>query len=817
MIDIKQRLQTIFNKQRLVFWYDDKGELQEQFTEIELDGIEKLVIDNNEFGLKRKILVTYPEQKFLIYSSSTAPKDEENWLLDLNLANYMFAADKISLILQNLELDVNFKSYISSFDKFFNANSRIQALKELLGSNESQSSLALKMMAVSISCDDNIESIMLRCFEAEKYFEILSKFNLETDFFKAVKHKFAYSGDSLKDLLYKLLQNHFYYFLDRSKCTLNSDARLFIKSWMDSNRYKESYKKASKSVSDELNIQSIITEIQASKVISCDTYEKCDQVVISYLLQELNSESISSVEMAKIIDTRDHTFWFDSYKNIYKALNSAALLSDFVKETKFKMDSFEGGIKLYSEYWYKADKYYRDYSLFSSKAEHLELLKPLNEKIENLYLNGYLRELNDSWQSYAQNYTTQTHIPHQQKFYTRFVQPLVDKKQKVYVIISDALRYECGVELSSTISSMDRYTSICESMVSSLPSYTQLGMASLLPHKNLSIGNSNDIVIVDGKSSSGISNRNKILKKTCETANAIGYEEFLKLNKSDGRELAKSSNVIYIYHDEIDKMGEKNEIKTFDAVLSTFESITKIVKQISNFNGSNIFITSDHGFLYTNIPTQESEFCKVDSSGSIKLNRRFIIGQNLKEDSCVHKFTAEALGIGGENEFLIPKSINKIRVQGGGNRFVHGGATLQELVIPLIQIKKKRSTDVRDVNVEIIPIRNITTNTINVALYQSEIVDEKTKPITLKIAFESNDGTILSDEFKHTFDSTQEYDTNRETRFKLTFKQDINEYNNQTIKLVTKKIIANSTETPLYKEYEVKLVLSFFNDFDDDF
>jgi len=817
VIDIQQRLETIFQNQRLVFWYDDDSALKEQFQSIDLDEVGKLIIDNNEFSIKRRILKLQPEVKFLIYSPANAPTDEENWLLDLNIANYMFSADKTSLILQNIGLDVSFKTFIANYDKFFNAESRTEALKALISSNETDDSLALKMMAVSIGSDDNIESIMLRIFGDEKHYETLCKYGLEEAFFKAIKSKFAYEGESVKDLLYKLLQNHFYYHLDKNKCTLNSDARLFVKSWMDSSRYKESFAHISTDVSEELNIKNIISELDASNVIGCDTYEKCDQVVISHLLAKLNDTSINADEMAKIINTREHTFWFGNYKNIYKSLLSASLLFDFVEQSDLSMQNFDEGITEYSSHWYKADKYYRDYSYYSSKAEHLELLKGLDAKIEDVYLNGFLRDLNDNWQAFANHYTTQTTMPHQQRFYSHYVEPLLRKNQKVFVILSDALRYECGVELTSKISRIDKYTSSCESMVSSLPSYTQLGMASLLPHKKLSIGDKNDIVFVDDKSSSGVANRDKILKSYNEASSAIGSEAFLKLGRNDGREFAKSNSVIYIYHDEIDKMGEKNEIKTFNAVQSTFETITKIVKQISNFNGSNIFITSDHGFLYINKPTAQSEFCKVDSTGSIKLNRRFIIGKGLSDATCTTKYEGKALGIEGENEFLIAKSINKIRVQGGGNRFVHGGATLQELVIPLIQIRKKRTTDVKDVTVDIIPMRNISTNTVNVSLYQSEIVDDKTKPITLKISFESSDGVTLSDEYKHTFDSTEQYDTNRETRFRLTFKQDINEYNNQTIKLVTRKVLAESSETPIYKVLDVKLALSFFNEFDDEF
>lgn len=823
MIDIQQRLLTIFENQRLVFWYDNDSQLKDQFDSIDLGGITKLVIDNNEFGIKRQLLNLQQTDKFLIYSPKNAPTNENNWLLDLNIANYMFSADKTSLILQNIGLDVGFKEFISKFDRFFNSPTRIEALKTTISNNESNDTLALKMMAISIGCDDNIESIMLRVFENDKHFETLSKYSLTDEFFKAIKIKYAYSGDSVKDLLYKLFQNHFYYNLDKSKSTLNSEARLFVKSWMDSSRYKESFELISKEISDELNIKNIIADIDAAKIINSDTYEKCDQAIVSHLLGQLNSSSINSTQMSKIISAREHTFWFENWKNIYKALLSASLLFDFVKETKLTMSSFENGIKEYSKHWYKADRYYRDYSMHSSKAEHLELLKELSSKIEDLYLNSFLRELNDNWQSFADTYTNTVSLPHQQKFYKTKVEPYLQKKNKVFVIISDALRYECGVELTSQIlaenKKKDRFSAVCNSMVSSLPSYTQLGMASLLPHKKLSIGDKNDIVFIDDKSSSGTTNRDKILKSYDKNAMAIGYEDFLKFKRDEGRELVKNASVVYIYHDEIDKMGEKNEIKTFDAVDSTFESIIKIIKQISNFNGSNMLITSDHGFLYTNQATQDSEFCKVDSDGAIKSNRRFIIGQNLESGTCVSKYSGADLGIDGENEFLISKSINKIRVQGAGNRFIHGGASLQELVIPLIEVnvKKGKSTDAKEVNVDIIPMRNISTNTVNASFYQSEIVDEKTKPITLKISFESANGVILSDEIKHTFNSTEQYDTNRETRFKMTFKQNINEYNNQNIKLVAKKVLDGSSETPIYKQLEVKLALSFFNDFDDDF
>ena len=75
------------------------------------------------------------------------------------------------------------------------------------------------------------------------------------------------------------------------------------------------------------------------------------------------------------------------------------------------------------------------------------------------------------------------------------------------MIISDALRYECAKELSKVISyenTDNRSFNVKEEfMISSLPSYTQLGMASLLPNNEVEIKSTDDTVYVDGKSSKG--------------------------------------------------------------------------------------------------------------------------------------------------------------------------------------------------------------------------------------------------------------------------------------------------------------------------
>jgi hypothetical protein len=55
MNEIEQALSRIFNRHRIVLWYDDKRELRQEFDAIALPDVEKIVVDNNEFGVKVQI------------------------------------------------------------------------------------------------------------------------------------------------------------------------------------------------------------------------------------------------------------------------------------------------------------------------------------------------------------------------------------------------------------------------------------------------------------------------------------------------------------------------------------------------------------------------------------------------------------------------------------------------------------------------------------------------------------------------------------------------------------------------------------------
>ncbi len=160
MTQIAQALTRIFDRHRIVFWYDVKRELRAEFDALALPGIEKIVLGNNQFGVKYRILREAPERKFLLYHAGPPPENLDNWLLDVELAHGSFRADQIALWASELGLGPEFTPVIGPHAEFFQAGRRREALRALLRGDDSPRQVRLKMLAVCASAEPRLDDIL---------------------------------------------------------------------------------------------------------------------------------------------------------------------------------------------------------------------------------------------------------------------------------------------------------------------------------------------------------------------------------------------------------------------------------------------------------------------------------------------------------------------------------------------------------------------------------------------------------------------------------------------------------------------------------
>jgi uncharacterized protein (TIGR02687 family) len=836
---IEQILTQSFSEFRLVFWYDDKSEMKSLFESIELEGVNKIQIENNEFGIKYRVLIQEPEKKFLIYQSSPKPPDEENWLLDLILANKEFKTEPASLHLQELGLTTDLNDVINEHIEFFNNQKRVTKLKELLSETESKDSLKLKMIATICNSEIEFDKILFSLFSEildsytdsnelfknkyEKYNQI-DKFNLGQFFWNKIKALYNYTNPSpsIKDFVIELLSHNLFYNLKPERAKLNNEANILISHWKEHSKYLSKYKEISKKLSKEINLESVIQVSKIEDILNKDTFNIIDQRIIVEIRNLLVTGNFVNKEIQDWISERTNKFFYSDFENVYQGLSIASNLIDSIQRNTFQIESISQGINKYVNTFYLVDKYYRQYTAIAEKLNDGGIFKDLTEKIEKLYSNSFLLKLNDNWQKEVDKLDNWkfSEFKMQSDFYKNYVKEYENRNNRIFVIISDALRFEIGQELAELIVKEDRYEAELEFQVTTLPSYTQLGMAALLPHSKLSFDNENEYVNVDGMSSTGKDNRVKILQKYYQRSVALSSEEFLNMKAhTDGREFIKPYDIIYIYSNTIDKTGDNkdSENRTFFAVEEELQNILKLLKQIANVNGTNMIITADHGFIYQHKKLEETDFTEFTAQGKVyKINRRFVIGKNLDEDMSVKKFTSSQLGLDSDKDFLIPKSINRIRVQGAGSRFVHGGASLQEIIIPIVKVNKKRQSDISKVEVDLIMSgTKITSNRVNQSFYQKELVGEKVLKRTLKIAFYSSTNELISDVYQKDFDNSNKDEITKEIKHIFTLTNDISRLKDKEIKLKLEEPIEDTTQYRLYKEYNFSLALSFYNEFED--
>ncbi len=831
MHNIQEALNKLFEQHRIIFWYDSEAQdLFGHFEEVQLPDVEKVRVENNQFYIKYLVTSQKPNQKFLLYFSQDRPADKDNWLLDLELANYIFYTDQEALFLQELELEYHLKELVSEHMEFFKNKERREKLKNHLGKDDTAYEIRYKMLAVTFGTENISLPAFLQAHAGtfiindDKHDKALKRYRLDKFYWDEITTKYNYSQDTpgIYDFLLEVFNNNFSL---GANTGISRESRLLLSLWKDTVSFQDTFQKLSDRIAVDLKIEEKLNNALLEEVISNDLFRLTDKKIIHDLAEMITEERITAEKLDQYIRQRRSKYWYDSYIDYYQALEHAVHMIVLIRKYgKYVPESFEEGISRYAEELYRIDFHYRKFIWHYRQTKQSDALGLLDEKVEKVYSNDWLLNYNNRWQQVVDKLpgTASAGDRWQRHFFTTHVKPVIEKGQRLFVIISDAFRYECGVEYFRKVQREQRFEATLDLLMGMIPTYTQLGMASLLPNKELAVREKSDQVLVNGQNSSGIQGRTNILQQNAGVrATAILAEEFMKMHAStEGRDFVKQHDLIYIYHNRIDKTGDDkiSEDKVFEAAQQEIDFLIDVVRKIASMNGYNMVITADHGFIYQHNVLEESDFAVTEFSGEIwKESRRFVIGKNLKGDASTRHFQAADLGLAGEAEFLIPKSINRLRIKGSGSRFIHGGMSPQEMVVPLIKVAYKRKDTTTMVGVDIIKTTDkITTNILAVSFLQTDMVTDKVLPRKIQAALYAEDGELLSDVFSYTFDASEGSERQREVkhRFQLSAKAS-SKYKNQKIRLKLEEPVESSSKWTLYKEYVYFLNISFTNDFDD--
>ena len=807
-MDIEQITQQLNNRfaaplkeyyqRRIIFWYDEKGEFADSIGEISLENARIATLTgSNNFAIKKLLNVDDTTSNFLIYCPLPKPKAKDDWLLDIQLYSEEFHADLLYIVLREMGLPATaeIRHAAQGYSKYFKAKDRRKKIADMVreinpsanGQIRSQD-LQLIILAVMCKCKSPLpEKIILSvlqqglCEESNAIYSDMENYEATATFWRMGGHFTDYKpmDPSLEGLATHLLLNALSRTLPQ-ECFRGLDDYLttthqaycydLVAEWMQSSDADTLYV-VTNHVDQMLHLQERFMKLPLQDLYQGSIFPTLNEVILLKLMQDAANHNVNVPLVKQIVEKRRNSFWYEKYAAYYEGLLQVALLQEFYQQHAAGFHTVEPA-KLWQQYtedYYRMDTYYRRFQncyatvRYDNHADLQDAFKGVMDFVENLYNNWFLSSLAENWTKACaeqlEKYGCLSGVAQQEQFYANKIAP----DHKAVVIISDALRYEVAAQLAKELQREMQGQVELGSMQAILPSITKFGMASLLPHNQLQAQIKNTTktnrlaVLADGMSTES-NNRDKVLKAAYPASVALRYSDLQDKKRAERQELIRGMDIIYIYHDRIDSASHSDENTVFSACDDALQDIKTMVRMaVNEFNRTRILITADHGFLYTRSALQEN--AKVDKTRDdaldVEYGRRYAIMQG--EAQVENLLPVRFLGGNSDFALYVPKENIRIKMQGAGLNYVHGGISPQEMVVPLVEyhhlrnqnreyLRNQAKYDTKPVALKVLTTSDTIRNLVfDMKFYQPEAVGMTRSAASFELYFVDADGYTVSD------------------------------------------------------------------------
>ena len=802
-----------FYQRRIIFWYDEDQEFADKLDEIVLENARMVVLTgSNAFAVKKLLNHDDLTSNYLVYSPISYDRQDDNWLLDIELYSEEFRADLISIWMDEMDIlsTPAMRKQVKHYRKYFNAKDR---RARIVAQNKIPSTPAQLHMAVMAAIcglknpqpNQIIRSVFRAGLDVQNnptYREFIN-YGSEDAFWAMVRQ-----GCGFYEEEHDLGRLAIHLLLTASTRTLRSEylAGLdsfismphqaycydFISEWLHGEDREQLYDVA-RYVEDEAHLNQRFAKLAVDDLVNTECFPCINEVILTKLMTEISNHIIDVDTISATVEKRRTCAWYEPFENFYDGLLQVANMQRFFKEHSagFHTADAKGIWKEYTESYYQMDTYYRLFHLSFQKSLETsnilldDLFKHVADKVEGLYSHWFLGGLGNNWSDVCadelEQYGKVLEIAKQEDFYRSRIK---NSDTRVFVIISDALRYEVAASLADQLRRETQSKVSLSSMQSIFPSITKFGMAALLPHKELSAEVRNDILTVFADAQSTAStNRDKVLKNENPSSVALQYKNIIGMKRAERSALVKGMDVVYLYHDTIDDASHTSDTSVFPACDKAISELKNLVRIIVNeFGGTRIMITADHGFLYTYSPLTEDD--KVDKTSfngmDVEYGRRYAIMQK----GAAPKYLMPVKFLDGKSEFdgFAPRESIRIKMNGGGLNFVHGGISLQEMVVPVIEYRylrndsmeykrNKQKYDTKPVTVSLLSAnRKISNMIFSLNFYQKDAVGDNREATTYLVYFTDESGKQISDVQKIIADKTSDNGADRTFRCNFNLK-----------------------------------------------
>lgn len=390
-----------------------------------------------------------------------------------------------------------------------------------------------------------------------------------------------------------------------------------------------------------------------------------------------------------------------------------------------KLNSTKEYVDKYTSEFYLVDTYYRltleaYHELITKECPIEQTLTSAKRQLDLEYAK-ICNILNIEWLVCVKekgNWFTETGLKRQEDFYANES----DNSVKQVVIVSDALRYEVAKELMQKLAK-EKHIATISAYQAMLPTETKYCKLALLPHHSLELNGTD--MMVDGSVLTTTEQRTAHLCKYREGAICIRYEDVMNGDSQAMRELFKRP-LVYIFHDTIDDAGHsQSPFDVINACRKAIEQLAVLVKRLhATWNVTNVLLTADHGFLYNDMKFEDKDKHSIIESAIEKKTRYYLTDSNDSVEGIIKFPLDKVSSIKSINPVMVavPEGTNRLAASGGYN-FAHGGASLQEMIIPIIKSVRKKVNKTEKVGVALMSHNlNMVSSRLKFQMIQSEAV-----------------------------------------------------------------------------------------------
>lgn len=856
-IDIKEiegRIQGQFALgHAMLFWEDEAGEYAQATQGLDLGGGALVDVTGAELAGKRAILRERPARNLVVYRAGGKPRPEDDFLYDVKLAATPFTCKMEGIWAAECGVPAQLAGALADHGRFFNSKERRAALAESGLDKTSEASLRLAMLAACVgskadSPRDVVRDVVRRLLAElgrgqDRTARTIAECGLSATLWAAVGDALGYRAPegeepTVEDLALKMLQSRCADLLGEQH-RLRPDAERILGELASNSRTRGAYDALAREYAEAIEAGVPVDGRCAEGVGDNDTLPAFDGWIVADLLARAVEGTLRAKEAEEVATSRRTTLWFDEYRSRYAAIEAACALFEEIDAYRAQCSAKTTAAEIFDAYcrdWHRADAAYRRLvgSMREAGPGFRQAARALATKADDAY-GKFLVDLADRWQLHLLDGGAYppAGMPSQADFFREHVEkafPRAEPGKRVGVVVSDAMRYEVGRDLAARLSRGDvaagraRAKATCGAMACMLPSYTQLGMAALLPAGTMEVDPATANVTKGGEPTDGIANRQKIVEAAVPGAVLVQASTVLEGGLPD----VAAAPLVVVYHNAIDKRGDARDTEgeVFAACEDAICQVAAIAGELLRAGCGKVVVTADHGFLYQDQAVEEFNYAVVDGLGDLvhaegrrlSHGRRFAVGDEVPKSDSLVEYSSVQLSLNGEERFAFPRGVARLRLRGSGARFVHGGASLQENAVPVVTIERAggRAAAGRTGAQGFLCGRpSITGATVTLDVYQTQQCSEKVAPLAVKVGLYSPDDAarpLCAEEKALELASTAEGSEERKTRVTLLVTDDVDDYPQAVLRISSR--IGNTNQYGAEWEQRLSVNRAFGNDFD---